>query len=127
MTDLQPWDAGTEEGTTFSLRNAPTDPKVNIFQITKDINTPFMGAESIPSLGRIMLRRIDEPSPTSCSGKAKYHLKFDALWSKSTHPTDFPSDPHFSPLIGATHKYTYKFWSEFVRASPGVKEVAEKG
>jgi hypothetical protein len=37
------------------------------------------------------------------AGPAQYQLTFEATWSKETHPQDFPSNPHFSPIIGASH------------------------
>jgi hypothetical protein len=58
---------------------------------------------------------------------AQYTLVFEATWSKSTHPYDFPSNPHFSGLIGATHNDDVSFWAEGGLASAGIKNVAETG
>jgi len=58
---------------------------------------------------------------------AAYTVLFDATWSASTHPTDFPSNAHFSGLIGGTHTATVAFWSAGQLASPGIKNMAETG
>ena len=56
-----------------------------------------------------------------------YEVTFDATWSEENHPDDFPSNPHFSGLIGATHKECIYFWREGEIASDGIKNMAETG
>ena len=56
-----------------------------------------------------------------------YKVTFDATWSEETHPDDFPPNPHFSGLIGASHNENVKFWREGELASPGIKNMAETG
>ncbi len=58
---------------------------------------------------------------------ASYTVRFDAEWSATTHPTDFPSGAHFSGLIGGTHNGTVSFWTDGQLASPGIKNMAETG
>jgi len=58
---------------------------------------------------------------------ASYTIRFDAEWSASTHPSDFPSGAHFSGLIGGTHNGTVAFWNAGQLASPGIKNMAETG
>ena len=58
---------------------------------------------------------------------AKYQVTFDATWSEETHPDNFPPNPHFSGLIGASHNENVKFWVEGELASPGIKNMAETG
>ena len=36
--------------------------------------------------------------------RAVYRVTFEADWSSQTHPVDFPSSAHFSPLVGMTHR-----------------------
>jgi spondin-1 len=62
--------------------------------------------------------------------EAKYELTFEGLWSRHTHPKDFPSNgwlTKFSDVIGASHTTEYRFWAYGDAASEGVKEVAEHG
>ena len=56
-----------------------------------------------------------------------YEVTFDATWSEETHPDDFPPNPHFSGLIGATHNEKIYFWREGELASEGIKNMAETG
>jgi hypothetical protein len=58
---------------------------------------------------------------------ARYLLTFEATWSEETHPTDFPPNPHFSGLIGATHRVGVRLWEEGGRATPGIQNMAETG
>ena len=47
----------------------------------------------------------DIPMCTACK-EAKYELIFEGIWSRHTHPKDFPVDEwrtQFSKLIGASH------------------------
>ncbi len=57
----------------------------------------------------------------------RYHVTFTSTWSAATHPDGFPSNPHFSPLIGATHCSCMSFWEVGELASPGIKDMAELG
>lgn len=63
------------------------------------------------------------PAPLS----VRYRLVFDALWSGTTHPQDYPGNPHFSPLIGGTHSAAVAFWADGGLASDGIKRMAEQG
>jgi hypothetical protein len=63
----------------------------------------------------------------TCQGSANYNVTFDSTWSRSTHPDNFPSNPHLSRLIGAVHNDSIRFWQEGQLASPGIKDVAELG
>jgi len=57
----------------------------------------------------------------------EYQVTFNATWSQETHPDDFPDDPHFSGLIGASHNQNVTFWEIGGLASPGIKNMAETG
>ena len=67
------------------------------------------------------------PAAMADLGPAQYELVFDATWSAQTHPTDFPSNAHFSGLIGAVHKEGAYIWGVGADASPGMKNMAETG
>ena len=57
----------------------------------------------------------------------QYEVTFNASWSEETHPIDFPPNPHFSGLIGASHNDQIVIWDEGLIASPGIKNMAETG
>jgi hypothetical protein len=76
-----------------------------------------------------ILFSINILSFTGCieENTVEYEVTFDALWSEETHPDNFPSNPHFSGLIGASHNDQVYFWKEEEIASPGIKNMAETG
>ncbi|KAL1455525.1 hypothetical protein WDU94_009614, partial [Cyamophila willieti] len=62
--------------------------------------------------------------------EAKYEMAFEGLWSRYTHPKDFPRDSwltRFSDIIGASHTSTYRFWDVGGIATEGLRQVAERG
>ncbi|MEM7205952.1 MAG: spondin domain-containing protein [Planctomycetota bacterium] len=61
------------------------------------------------------------------SGTAIYELTFDSTWSATTHPVQFPSNPHFSPPIGGTHNSQVRFWEVGGLATTGMERMAELG
>ena len=67
-----------------------------------------------------------EPAP-SPAATARYRVTFDATWSAATHPNMFPGNPHFSGLIGATHREGYRLWENGGTASNGIEAMAERG
>lgn len=71
------------------------------------------------------------PAPLSLfdpsANTATYRVVFDATWSRSTHPADFPSGAHFSPLIGAVHNDGVIFWALGDTATRGIEVMAETG
>ena len=59
--------------------------------------------------------------------RAQYEATFDATWSAETHPLDFPSNPHFSGLVGGTHDTNVTFWKLGGIATDGIESMAETG
>jgi hypothetical protein len=72
---------------------------------------------------------LPSPSPTSAApaATARYQVTFETTWTSATHPTDFPADAHFSPLIGGTHSAAARFWQPHAGASDGIEAMAERG
>jgi len=67
------------------------------------------------------------PPPPTAAPTAAYEVVFRSTWSAATHPTDFPANPHFSPLVGATHSASASFWRPGAVATDGVEAMAELG
>jgi len=67
------------------------------------------------------------PVPTPTAVTARYSVTFESAWSRATHPTDYPSSAHFSRLVGGTHSSRVRFWTPGGTASPGIKDMAERG
>ena len=64
--------------------------------------------------------------PATDPGDARYRVTFTATWSAQTHPRNFPSNPHFSGLVGATHRDLH-IWRSGQTASDGMELMAETG
>jgi len=59
---------------------------------------------------------------------ARFRVDFDATWSQSTLPTNWPgASAHFSGLVGGTHNDQVYFWRDGETASEGIRLMAELG
>ena len=68
------------------------------------------------------------PSPVVTAAPiARYRVTFDSDWSAATHPGGVPRGPHFSGLIGGTHRAGQVFWQDGALASEGIRAMAERG
>ncbi|XP_076065416.1 spondin-1-like [Oratosquilla oratoria] len=87
-------------------------------------------------LSKLMCEDAPHPKPREnvkecCAcNEAKYEVTFECLWSRQTHPKDFPTNKwltYFSDIIGASHSPVYKLWEYGGCASDGLKQLAEDG
>ncbi len=60
-------------------------------------------------------------------GEVTYQLNFNAKWNSTQFPTNFPSNAHFSPVIGATHNDQDTLWSSGEVSTDGIESIAETG
>lgn len=60
-------------------------------------------------------------------GEVSYKLSFTSVWNSKDFPTNFPSNPHFSPFVGATHSNQTRIWSTSETTSAGIEQVSETG
>jgi hypothetical protein len=58
---------------------------------------------------------------------AQYEVTFDATWSPTTHPVDFPAGAHWSGLVGGVHNGNARFFHAGEMASEGIRLMAERG
>jgi len=68
--------------------------------------------------------------PCCACDEAKYEVIFEGIWSRHTHPKDFPNDEWrtmFSTLIGASHSANYTLWEYGRPASPPLQILGEAG
>lgn len=66
---------------------------------------------------------------TACD-EAKYELTFEGLWSRQTHPKDFPANvwlTKFSDVIGASHTKNFTVWTYGQTATDGLEQLVEYG
>ncbi|CAH2268209.1 jg8215 [Pararge aegeria aegeria] len=68
--------------------------------------------------------------PCCACDEAKYEVTFEGLWSRNTHPREFPPEgarAHFGDVIGASHNAQYRVWQEGRVASMGLRRLADDG
>ncbi|MEO1278748.1 MAG: spondin domain-containing protein [Planctomycetota bacterium] len=83
---------------------------------------------STPSLHRCLVPlALAVAGPALAQSTATYRVTFDSVWSAATHPASFPPDPHYSPLVGATHNADATLWEVGGLASNGIEVMAEIG
>jgi spondin-1 len=59
--------------------------------------------------------------------EAKYELTFEGLWTRHTHPKDFPNGwlTRFSDIIGASHSVNYTLWKQGKDATKGLAYLTQ--
>jgi hypothetical protein len=69
-----------------------------------------------------------EPEPNPIAS-ATYKIEFIADWSEQTHPSNYPSGAHFSPLVAYSHNDSEDSMIFIVGQppTPGVEQIAETG
>jgi hypothetical protein len=65
--------------------------------------------------------------PTGPTGPAEYTVIIKSTWTKTTHPFEYPSDAHFSGMIGASHNAKYSIFAVGSRPTPGLERLSEEG
>jgi spondin N len=64
------------------------------------------------------------PMPTA---PAEYTVIVKSTWTKVSHPFEYPSDAHFSGMIGASHNAKYSIFAIGRRPTPGLERLSEEG
>ncbi|CAK5038107.1 unnamed protein product [Meloidogyne enterolobii] len=84
-----------------------------------------------PAEGHQLAVPKDDPNAECCAcDEAEYDTLFVGIWSRETHPKDYPTLEHlthFTDMLGASHSKNYSFWRYGEIATDGVKEIAEWG
>lgn len=101
------------------MSNRPTFKQ--ILSLTGTIGVFAFGAALISQTRSISYGQV-------IADTAEYQIVFDSTWSPETHPFGgFPSNEHYSPLIGATHSEEVFFWEVGGLATSGIESMAETG
>ena len=61
--------------------------------------------------------------PTPVTFEATMHV----FWNSDDFPTDFPPNPHFSPLAGGPHSEAFRLWQPGALSSEAIEIQAEIG
>jgi len=61
-----------------------------------------------------------------------YSIEFAPMWTAASHPVDYPpsgvlTGPHFSGLIGASHRAGFSLFADGRMPSPGLERLSEEG
>mmetsp|Transcript_10732 Transcript_10732/g.14011 ORF Transcript_10732/g.14011 Transcript_10732/m.14011 type:complete len:249 (+) Transcript_10732:145-891(+) len=62
-----------------------------------------------------------------CNGTQSFSVSFTGNWTEDRHPIEYPSNAHFSALIGASFGYGDEFWRKKGISTEGMKDMAEFG
>ncbi|MBT5788106.1 MAG: hypothetical protein HOI14_03435 [Flavobacteriaceae bacterium] len=71
-----------------------------------------------------VLVKPDEPVENKT---AEYTVTFSFNWNDNDFPVDYPTNPHFSPLVGWVHQKDNTFFDTGKTATDGIKIMAEVG
>lgn len=78
-------------------------------------------------LGLIIIALIFVRCAKDDPSKATYKVAFYLNWNNNDFPSDYPSNAHFSKLIGWSHQAENDFFAIGTMASDGIKDMAELG
>lgn len=138
------WDAGTDSGITYGSSNQATSPKDDIFQLTKESlpsSNVFLSSDelTVEPVARwscsekkeiikevtpeVIVRKVAGTTPVGTP--ISYTCTFYSEWTAATHPIDYPSNAHWSPMFMASHSKDYSIWDSGAKATAGVQSVAE--
>ncbi|CAH8540040.1 unnamed protein product [Schistosoma turkestanicum] len=112
----------------------PPSPVLPAYMLsTNDKNRKNMKEEQTMKLSHDEQLHLDSMQPQDCCacGSATYQLTFIGLWTKITHPKDWPvHNPgalHWTNLIGASHSPGFQIYRIGEPASAGVQAVCTYG
>jgi hypothetical protein len=67
------------------------------------------------------------PAAATPTGPAEYRVIVKSTWTRVSHPFEYPSDAHFSGMIGASHNAKYSIFAIGRRPTPGLEKLSEEG
>ena len=65
--------------------------------------------------------------PAAPTGPAEYTVIIKSTWTKANFPLEYPSDAHFSGMIGASHNARYTIFAVGRRPTRGLERLSEEG
>lgn len=70
---------------------------------------------------------MGDNTTTPPNNGAAYTVVFKFNWNQTDFPTDYPSNPHFSPLVGWVHTPDESLFKVQSLPTPGIEQMAETG
>jgi hypothetical protein len=65
--------------------------------------------------------------PAAPTAPAEYTVIIKSTWTKANFPLEYPSDAHFSGMIGASHNARYTIFAVGRRPTKGLERLSEEG
>ena len=65
--------------------------------------------------------------PAAPTTPAEYTVIIKSTWTKANFPIEYPSDAHFSGMIGVSHNASYTIFAVGRRPTPGLERLSEEG
>src|SRR5205807_10470062 len=65
--------------------------------------------------------------PAMPAAPAEYTVIIKSTWTKTPHPFEYPSDAHFSGMIGATHYAKYSIFATGRPPTPWLERLPQQG
>src|ERR671923_2058635 len=65
--------------------------------------------------------------PAAPTTPAEYTVIIKSTWTKANFPLDYPSDAHFSGMIGASHNSRYTIFAVGRKPTRGLERLSEEG
>jgi hypothetical protein len=72
-------------------------------------------------------RPAPPPPPAAPTTPAEYTVIIKSTWTKANFPLEYPSDAHFSGMIGASHNARYTIFAIGKRPTRGLERLSEEG
>ncbi|MCF6439962.1 spondin domain-containing protein [Pseudoalteromonas luteoviolacea] len=114
--------------TTSSQTSASTDSSTTDSSTTDSSTTDSSTTDSSTTDGSSSGDSSTDDSTTPPPPlSVNYELTFTQTWEQNVFPTNFPSNTHFSPLIGLTHNDQGRIFQRDSTASAGIVSMAETG
>ena len=88
--------------------------------------TKYNSAPKTPSYQPKPKKTAKKKAPV-CQGEVSYKVTFTTDWTDGSHYGAIPANPHFSPMVVATHARGSSVYSTGGTASAGMKLMAETG
>ncbi len=85
----------------------------------------YQDFRSRPLHGLLLIASLWVGASQLMAQTATYDITFEGLWTSANHP--LPPNPHFSPLVGASHNDSVELWAVGELASSGIERMAEFG
>jgi hypothetical protein len=126
-----------DPGNPDANRTSPGGPMVGSAAAASKGNTVMSGKlTALAAAGMFVASGCAGMQKPSSSDGVLYEVTVQGLWTKASHPVDYPEGAfsninpaaaHFSGVIGAAHNAGYSLFKEGAAATPGIEKLSHLG